>query len=120
MYLNFIFRYYCQQTGLIHPEDLCLAGYYCNGSAAVPNQHLCTIGHYCPTGSERPTPCPRGYFSKVEGNANFAFFTVIRDYFCILIRESAVSFQNGLAYDTLFYVIFDYSVLRKKSPVKIV
>ena len=64
------FSFYCEQLGLMSPENACLAGYYCNGSAKVRGQFPCPIGHYCPTGSAHPVPCPRGYFSKTALNTN--------------------------------------------------
>ena len=65
-----LYRYFCEKIGLSNPEGLCSAGYFCNGSAINSIQYICPKEHYCPQGSDKPTPCPQGYYSNKEGNEN--------------------------------------------------
>ena len=70
--------YYCATAGLVEVTGPCDAGYYCTQKASSKTQPSytdtggpCTKGHYCLTGSDYPTPCPRGtYMADKQNDGN--------------------------------------------------
>lgn len=58
--------YYCYETGLITPTEICHEGYYCPAEDDVkvsnPGRFQCPRGYYCPNGTVQPFGCSPGRY----------------------------------------------------------